>query len=508
MFAGMFDQIGNAVWRAVVMQAEQFAPIQADPMDIKEAAQAAGVLCGQNLGAGQGVERAQCYVSGGSNWYADKVDPRFQLGYLEIQTGPTSLYVYYRAYPTGRDMRLSSIARSSAMFAFFSSARKALSPVLLLLAAAVLAACDASMLGGLTGGGQRINARTPIPVALLVPRGGTETDNLLADNLENAARLAALDAQGVVIDLRVYATAGDPALAGAEAARAVSDGAKIIVGPLYAEAANAAGVAAARANVNVLAFSNNPTIAGGNVFVLGATFENTANRLVSFAKSQGRDRIVVVHARDVAGQQGRSAIQGAIVQNQAFLQGTIDYPLSQQGVVTAVPHIKNVVDSTGANAVFMTSPSSSALPLLTQLMPEQGIDPAMVKFIGLTRWDIPPQTLALPGLQDGWFALPDPIRSRAFEQRYQEAYGEAPHPLAGVAFDGIAAIAALAREGRSDALTSAGLTQAAGFEGANGVFRLKADGTIERGMAIATVRNQQVAIIDPAPQSFSAGPGS
>ena len=37
----------------------------------------------------------------------------------------------------------------------------------------------------------------------------------------------------------------------------MNDGAKIILGPVYAEAANAAGIAAARKGVNVLAFSNN-----------------------------------------------------------------------------------------------------------------------------------------------------------------------------------------------------------------------------------------------------------
>jgi hypothetical protein len=51
-------------------------------------------------------------------------------------------------------------------------------------------------------------------------------------------------------------------------------------------------------------------------------------------------------------------------------------------------------------------------------------------------------------------------------------------------------------------LSAARLTQGAGFRGASGVFRLKADGTAERGLAIATIRNQQVVIISPAPQAF------
>ncbi|MEL6566224.1 MAG: penicillin-binding protein activator [Pseudomonadota bacterium] len=391
------------------------------------------------------------------------------------------------------------------MFAFFDPLRKATRRAILVpLAALALAACDPAALTTIgNSGGPRVDTSQPIPVALLVPRGsGQASDDLLARNLENAARLAMRDLNGVEIDLRVYGTAGNASTAASQAALAVNDGARIILGPLYAEAANAAGVAVAPSGINVLAFSNNTTIAGGNVFVLGSTFDNTANRLVSHAASEGRDRIVVVHAQDLSGQLGRNAIQQAISRSGATLVGSVDYPLSQQGVVESVPRIKAAVDNGAANSVFLTSPSASALPLLTQLLPEAGVSPSTTQFIGLARWDIPPQTLDLPGVQGGWFALPDPARASAFRSQYQAAYGSAPHPLAGLAFDGIAAIGALASQGRSNALTGAALTQGAGFQGATGIFRLRRDGTNQRGLAVATVRNNQVVVISPAPGGF------
>lgn len=388
------------------------------------------------------------------------------------------------------------------MFAFLQPARKALRLLILSLFALALAACDAGMTGGVSRGGPSVDTSKPVPVALLVPRGGSASDDLLANSLENAARLAMRDLTGVAIDLRVYATAGNAATAASVATQAVNEGAKIIIGPVYAEAANAAGVAAAGAGVNVLAFSNNTTIAGGNVFVLGPTFQTTADRLVSYAASQGKSRIVVVSAQDVAGQLGRTSIQNAISRSGATLAGSVDYPLSQQGVIDAVPRIKSTVDSSGADAVFMTSSTASALPLLAQLLPEAGIQPTVTQYIGLTRWDIPSPTLSLPGLQGGWFALPDPARSAAFSAKYQAAYGSTPHPIASLGFDGIAAVGALVAKGKSNALTGAALTQGAGFQGASGIFRLRSDGTNDRGLAIATIRNNQVVVIDAAPQSF------
>jgi ABC-type branched-subunit amino acid transport system substrate-binding protein len=371
---------------------------------------------------------------------------------------------------------------------------------MLAIAGAALAACGAVP----SNIGPTINPSQAVPVALLVPSGsGASGDEIVAQSLENAARLAIADLQGVEIDLRIYSTAGSAEIAASQATLAVDEGAKIILGPVYAASANAAGLAVANRDVNVLSFSNNPQIAGGNVFILESTFQNTADRVVSYATSQGRNNIVVVYSEDEAGQQGRTAIEAAIAGNGATLAGSVGYALSQQDVVRAIPRIKTAVDQSAANAVFMTSPTSTALPLLTQLMPEQGISPEVTQYLGLTRWDIPAQTLALPGVQGGWFAVPDPAASGAFSARYQAAYGQTPHPIGGLAFDGIAAVGALVGQGNSEALTRGALTQGAGFRGAGGVFRLLPDGTNQRGLAIATITDQQVRILSGAPQGFS-----
>jgi len=391
------------------------------------------------------------------------------------------------------------------MFALFRTPRKPLTRPLTRIAALVsafwVAACD-PMATGSTG--PSINTRAPVPVALLVPGGsGDSGDALISRSLRQAAELAVSDLQGAQIDLRVYDTGTSAAGAGAAASRAVDEGAKIILGPVYAEAANAAGVAVAGRGVNVLSFSNNPDIAGGNVFVLGPTFPNTAQRLVSYAASQGRGRIMVVHDRNPGGEAGKRAIETAIARSGgASLAGTGSYDFSQEGVVAAVPNIVATARGSGAQSMFFTADTAGALPLLAQLLPEAGLDRETVRFIGLTRWDIPQATLALPGIQGGWFALPDPALNQQFQGRYQAAFGEAPHPIAGLAYDGIAAIGALVKAGKADALTTAALTQGSGFVGVSGIFRLRSDGTNERGLAVAQVRNNQVYVIDPAPRSF------
>ncbi|MBS1301320.1 penicillin-binding protein activator [Loktanella sp. SALINAS62] len=351
--------------------------------------------------------------------------------------------------------------------------------------------------------GQTIDANAPVQVALLVPGGSTQGSNqAIASSLENAARMAISDLQGVTIDLRVYNSGSDSAQAAAVATQAVNEGAKIILGPLFADAANAAGVAVAARNVNVLAFSNNPTIAGGNVFVLGATFDNTANRLVRYASRQGLNRIGIVHGDDLQGQVGRDAIARAVQANGATLAGIASYPLSQQGITASAGQIAATVKSNGADAVFLTAGVNADLPLLATALPDAGINPTDTQYLGLTRWDAAPQALALPGLQGGLFAVPDRAMTSSFESRYASVYGGQPHALAGLAYDGIAAVGALVAQGRSDALTKNALTQQQGFMGTSGVFRLLPNGLNERALSVATVRDNAVVILENAPRSF------
>lgn len=373
--------------------------------------------------------------------------------------------------------------------------RKAAARLSAFVAVLWLAACEMPMATGPT-----VDTGRAVPVALLVPRSSADGGAILAQSLENAARLAIADLQGAQIDLRVYDTGGRAGTAAAAAQNAVNDGAQIILGPVYASAANAAGNAVAPAGVNVLSFSNNPDIAGGNVFILGTTFDDVAGRLAGYAARQGRGNIFVVSGEDVAESAGRDAILGAISRTGARLAGRASFPVSQQGVTSTAPSIAQQIQASGANAVFLTSGMAGALPFLVDILPENGVSPATTQYIGLQRLDIPASALTQSGLQGAWFALPDPQQSGTFRARYASAYGASPHPIAGLAYDGIAAVGALIAQGRSDALTASALTQGSGFAGANGTFRLLRGGSVERALAVAEVRNNQVVVIDPAPR--------
>ncbi|WP_281824719.1 penicillin-binding protein activator [Jannaschia rubra] len=376
----------------------------------------------------------------------------------------------------------------------------------LAVATAALAACNvaAPLTGG--SGGSGVGGSGPTKVALLVPYGSSRgTDAEVARSLENAARLAASDLGEGVVTLEVYPTQGTTTGAAAAATKAAAEGAQVILGPLYAENTAAAGVAASGSNVPVLSFSNNTSVAGGNVWVLGNTFENTARRVLGYAATQGRNRVLVTHSNDSTGQIANQAVVSAARGTGAQITGSMPYELSQQGIQAAAPGIAARARETNSNAIFLTGNTSGDLPVISQFLTEAGVGGEQFRYLGLTRWDIPTEALQLPGLQGGYFTLPSPGPMAQFRQRYAAAYGAQPHPLANLAYDGMAAIGAISKGGRT--VGRGTLTANAGFAGTGGVFRLRGDGTNDRALAVAQIVNRQIQVVSPAPNSFG-GAGS
>ena len=307
-----------------------------------------------------------------------------------------------------------------------------------LLALSLTACVDVATTGQSSGGvdGPKLNPNRTVKVALLVPSGsGNANQENLANNLIRAAEMAIADHPNAKIDMRVYATHGNATQATSAAQAAISDGAKIIIGPLFAESANAVGKVAAAKNINVLSFSNNTGVAGGNVFVLGNSFQNTANRIVGYASAKGYKSVAVVSPQNAAG-------------------------------TAAAAAVKSAASRTGARFA-----------------------------------------LSNPGLRGGWFTIPDGAAISAFNGRFNNTYGTAPHPLAGIAYDGMKAFAELRSNKNPGAAQRSQLSRAQGFRGASGTFRLLKNGSTQRALSVAEASAGGLRVISSAPTKFG-GSGS
>lgn len=341
-----------------------------------------------------------------------------------------------------------------------------------------------------------------VAVALLVPLGSPDAQrNQIGQSLVNAARLAQSDLAGVTIDLRIVETGGEPEKARAAAERAIAEGARIIVGPLFGQEAQAVGPVAAAAGLNVLTFSTAASVAGRNVFLLGQTAETEAARLLDHAQANGVATVAVLHPESPSGLAAAEALASAARRAGVTLTERRGYPRSFQGIQDATRAYAPVH---AADALVLPD-GGEALVSAAAFLAYNGLTPARTRFMGLGQWNAP-ATLKEPALRGGWFVAPDPALYETFATRYSAAYGTSPSPIAGLAYDGIAAVGALLRDARAagdrDPFSVANLTDPEGFAGVTGVFRLRPDGLIDRALAVMEVTDQGFVVRDPAPRQL------
>lgn len=386
------------------------------------------------------------------------------------------------------------------------SVTSALRAAALSAALGALAACGTTTGPRTSGDGIDVDVSQPVRVGLLVPLGsGDPGRELIGRSLVNAAQLAQADLRNAAIDLQVYSTGGTPA-GGAEAANlAIAEGASILVGPLFSTATAGAQPVASGAGLTVLSLSNNPEVAGQNVYIVGNTFQNTADRLVGYGLSRGLRNYAVVYPVGLEGQTARDAVANSVRARGADLVASEGYNLSVEGIQQSAVPTAAALTATGANAVVLTDGPTGGLALIADALRNNGLSAAQAQFLGLQRWDISAEALASPSLQGGVFAAPDPGLLAAFEGRYANAYGENPHELASLAYDGVAAVGAMIAEARASGgspFSSARITQPQGFAGVNGAFRFLPNGLNQRNLAIFEVRNGQAVVTERASGGF------
>ena len=132
-------------------------------------------------------------------------------------------------------------------------------------------------------------------VAILLPLSGRDAQ--LGQQLLEAAELGLFDAADERFTLLPVDTGGTPAGAVEAAEKAIGQGARLILGPLFGAEAAAVGPIAKSAGVNVVTFSNDQSVAGDNVFVFGFLPRPQVERAVAYAAAKGSKRFALLAPR-------------------------------------------------------------------------------------------------------------------------------------------------------------------------------------------------------------------
>ena len=361
----------------------------------------------------------------------------------------------------------------------------------------------------------------PVKVALLLPLSGQH--KRLGQSMLKAAQMALFDVGYDSFELLPKDTKATPDGAQSAAQSAIDDGAQFILGPVFSQSVRAAKTVTRRANVNMIAFSTDWTLAGGNAYMMGFLPFDQVERIVNYAAQQGIGRIGVLAPSSDYGNAVLNAYRAAAPKTTVNTVDTVQFAPGNSGISATVRKFARY-DARKEFATTGTNKNSLPPPFDAVLMPVGGdlarstasmlsqydLSPRKVKRLGTGLWD-DPGLAAEPNLDGGWFAAPSPQARASFEDRYHLLYKTPPPRLASLAYDATALAAILGRHGLQQrgrpAFDHSAITNPNGFAGIDGIFRFRSNGIVERGLAVLEFRKGRVVVIDDAPRTFQQTSG-
>ena len=356
-----------------------------------------------------------------------------------------------------------------------------------------------------TDANKPLERATSVKVAILLPLTATPVTVEIAKALKQAGELALLEFDNPNVLLIAKDTKGTPEGARLAAEEAVAAGAELIIGPLFAKEALSVAPVARRANVPLLSFSSDPSVAGNGTFLMSFVAGEDVSRIVTHAASNGMRTFAALIPDNAYGKIAESNFRDAVTRTGGKVAIVQRFPLDATGMTEPVKRIKTALDAAAAqgapiDALFIPAGPES-LDLLAPMLTYHNIDASKVKLIGTASWDYP-NLIRERSMHGGWFPAPDPKGWNEFVQRYTAAYGTAPPRIASLSYDAVSMAIALSNGPKGQRYTPATLTRTSGFAGIDGIVRLRQNGTSERGFAILEVQKQSAVVVDAAPRVF------
>ena len=330
-------------------------------------------------------------------------------------------------------------------------------------------------------------------VALLVPLSGANA--AVGQSIANATTMALLDTNDRNLRITTYDTATG---AQAAAARAIAEGNRLILGPLLSEDVTTVAAAARAARVPMIAFSNDSGVAAADVFVLGHVPAQSVARVVNHAKSAGLSRFAALVPAGEYGQRASAALTASARAVGGSVTAIEVYDRGNTSVTSAANRLKA---RGGYDAVLIADGARMAVragPLL------KAVGATAPRILGTELWSGESTVLASPALRGGWFAAVSDTRYRQFVSSYKARFGNQPHRISTLGYDGVLLAIRVARDWKPGTpFPTRKMADKGGFLGLDGAFRFGADNVAERAWEVREVGNGSTTTVSPAPARFA-----
>lgn len=331
-------------------------------------------------------------------------------------------------------------------------------------------------------------------VALLVPMTGTNAS--VGQSIANAANMAILDTGGETVRITTYDTAA-PGGAAAAANRALADGSRLFLGPLLGDNVRIVAPIARNAQVPIVSFSNDTSIASEGVYVMGFTPAQSIERVTGYAYAQGARRFAALVPEGVYGDRARAAFAAAVSQLGGTLVGSRSYDRAGRSLQLAVTQLHGE----GEFDAVLIADSGSTARQAVEMLRARGATEAMI--LGTELWNNQPDLAQSPAMRGALFASVSDRTFQTLSRRYRERFDAAPYRLSSLGYDAALLVVRIAQHweiGRPFPVRQ--LRDEGGFSGVDGAFRFLDGGVAQRALEVQRIDASGFTVVSPAPASF------
>ena len=350
-------------------------------------------------------------------------------------------------------------------------------------------------------------------VALMAPLSGKHKQ--FGEELRKGAELALFTVANPKIEMLIYDTASDgkndSQMIAQAAAKAMQNGADIIIGPLFTKSVEQVKKIADFNAIPMIVFSNNVNVAGSQRWVMGYLPEQQLDSLLGFAVADGRERFAILaeatdfgkrladHAKNRLQEFGFKTEEIAILSADDLADETMLKRKIRTFARYKAPSDEEeeilVIESPYDAVVFAGGPSFALRTAPVLAYYDVGPDNSL--YLGTALWN-QNQLLSEPSLQGGIFAKRPSVADPVFEEKWAQVWPQdVSGQLARLGFDGMALVSSLTAIERAD--WTAKITDDSGFNGYSGAFRLRDNGSNIRAYEIRRIWAGKSDIIQRAP---------
>lgn len=329
-------------------------------------------------------------------------------------------------------------------------------------------------------------------IALLVPLSGS--NGPVGQSIANATTMALLDTNADNLRITTYDTATG---ADSAAARAISDGNKLILGPLLGTDVAAVIARARPADVPIVTFSNDTAVAARDVFVMGVMPEQSIARVVDYSVTRGASRFAALIPNGEYGRRAEVALADRVAARGGVLAATERYDRGNTSIVSAAERLR----AKGGFDTVLIGDGVRLSAMAAGSLKSAGAD--LPRLLGTELWSGDDDVTRASALRGAWFATVSDGRYRQFVSSYQGRFGDQPYRIATLGYDAVLLTLRVARDWRVGRnFPTAALLDEGGFLGLDGPFRFNRNGIAERAMEVRQVGNGTISVVDPAPTRF------